>query len=107
MSHHFPCPDCGADLRIRTSHQLGETMRRLTYQCLNVECGACFVAHVEIAARLNTPAQPSQSVLIPMSRHINRQRQRDVLALSPDDAAYVAQTLPPVNGELFTGDKPP
>lgn len=107
MSHHFPCPDCGTDMRIRTSGQLGQTVRRLTYQCLNVECGACFSALVEISARLNLPAQPSRTVLIPLSRHVARQRQRDVLDLSPDDKNYVARTLQVPTEDLFAERAPP
>lgn len=106
MSHHFPCPDCGADLRIRTSGQLAQTVRRLSYQCMNPECGACFSALVEIAARLNMPSQPSRTVLIPLSRHVDRQRQKDVLALSPEDRSYVPRTLPIPNGDLFAESAP-
>lgn len=100
MSHHIDCPDCKGAMRIRTSYAMGETMRKLTYQCLNAECGASFVASITLDARLSLPAQPSTTVVIPLSASVNRARLRAVMDNAPE-AEYRAATLPPVNGELF------
>ena len=100
MSHHVDCPDCKGAMRIRTSYALGQTMRRLTYECLNVECGASFAASITLDARLNMPAQPSMTVVIPVSSHVNRARIRAVLDGAPE-TDYEPRSLPRPNGELF------
>lgn len=105
MSHHVDCPDCGAAMRIRTSYAVGQTMRRLTYECLNVECGASFAASITIDARLNMPAQPSTTVLIPVSPHVNRARIRALIDGSPE-GDYAAQTMAMPNRELFDVPEP-
>ncbi len=107
MSHHVDCPDCGAPLRIRSSYAVGETMRKLTYDCLSPECGATFAASVTLDARLSLPARPSSTVMIPLSTHINRARNRALLDESPT-ADYVPRGMPPETVELFdTGAGPP
>ena len=100
MSHHVDRPDCAGDLRIRTSYAVGDTVRRLTYECMNEECGASFVATVSIDARLSLPAQPNTKVMIPLSRHVNRARLRALLDGAPE-ADYTPRTMPPQTGELF------
>ncbi|MFV0679237.1 ogr/Delta-like zinc finger family protein [Ottowia sp.] len=106
MSHHIDCPDCGQPLRIRTSHKLGTTMRRLGYDCINVECGATFAATLMLDARLNVPARPSTSVVIPLSPHVNRGRIRAVLDTAPE-GDYQPATMPPITAELFDACGPP
>ena len=100
MSHHFDCPDCGHALRIRSSHPLGETVRHIKYECLNAECGASFVAQSALLERLSMPSQPSASVTIPLSPHVNRERLRQLLTDAPR-GEYRATTMAPPNGELF------
>lgn len=107
MSHHVDCPDCGTPLRIRSSYAVGQTMRKLTYDCLNAECGATFAASVMLDARLNMPARPSSTVMIPISSHVNRRLMRAMLDDAPE-ADYTPQTMMPITGELFdTGRGPP
>lgn len=107
MSHHVDCPDCKGAMRIRSSYAVGDTMRRLTYQCLNAECGASFAASITVDARLNMPSNPSTTVLIPISSHLSRARIRELMALAPV-IDYVPRSLPPANGELFDArDGPP
>lgn len=81
MSIHFPCPHCGARAIIRTSEQMSQTMRQLTYQCRDPECGHTFLVGAEILRTLSPSAKPNPTVLLPISQIVKErlQRQLDLL----------------------------
>lgn len=79
---HFPCPHCGARTFIRNSERLSRTLREVTYQCKDVECGHTFVANVEAVRTLSPSAKPDPAVMLPIS-DIVRQRMQQQLELLP------------------------
>lgn len=56
------CPHCQQRLRVRSSRQLEPTYRQLTYQCLNVACGAIFGGEMTITHQINAGAAPDPTV---------------------------------------------
>lgn len=53
---HFPCPACGAPLRIRTSHHVHDVLREQYGNCTNPHCGASYVLRTEVAKLLSPPS---------------------------------------------------
>ena len=65
---HFPCPHCRARAFIRTSEEMTTTMREITYQCTDPECGHTYVVVAEVDRTLSPSAKPNPSVLLPISQ---------------------------------------
>lgn len=61
------CPHCSAKAHIRTSREVSSTMREITYQCLNDECGHVWVSAVTAMRTLTLPSSPNPKVRIPLS----------------------------------------
>lgn len=53
---HFPCPACGAPLRIRGSNQTLDAMREQYGTCSNPHCGASYLLRTEVAKQLSPPS---------------------------------------------------
>ncbi len=53
---HFPCPACGAPLRIRGSHQTLDALREQYGTCSNPHCGASYMLRTEVAKQLSPPS---------------------------------------------------
>ena len=64
------CPHCKSRAVARSSQEKTETMREITYQCIDVECGYTYVASLEVVRGLSPSGKPSQTVRVPMSQHI-------------------------------------
>lgn len=61
------CPHCGTIATIRTSRELGSTVREAGAQCTNIECGHTWVARI-VAERTIAPSMcPNPKVYIPLS----------------------------------------
>lgn len=56
------CPHCQQRLRVRSSRQIEATYRQLTYQCLNVTCGAIFGGEMTITHQISAGAAPDPTV---------------------------------------------
>lgn len=63
------CPHCGAYAMARTSREQSKTLREITYQCSDVECGHTYVANLEIVRTLSPSAKPNAAVRLPISAH--------------------------------------
>lgn len=61
------CPHCCSRANIRTSREVSSTMREITYQCLNDECGHVWVSAVTAMRTLTLPSSPNPKVRIPLS----------------------------------------
>lgn len=64
------CPHCKSRATARSSQEKTETMREITYQCIDVECGYTYVASLEVVRGLSPSGKPNQAVHVPMSQHI-------------------------------------
>jgi hypothetical protein len=75
------CPHCKERAVARSSQEKTETLREITYQCLDPECGYTYVASLEIVRGLSPSGKPSTTVRVPMSQHI-RERVMQQLQLA-------------------------
>lgn len=64
------CPHCQSRAVARSSQEKTATMREITYQCIDVECGYTYVASLEVVRGLSPSGKPSETVRVPMSQHI-------------------------------------
>lgn len=53
---HFPCPACGAPLRIRGKNDAHSLLREQYATCSNPYCGASYVLRTEVAKQLSPPS---------------------------------------------------
>ena len=53
---HFPCPACGAPLRIRGKNHAHGLLRDQYGSCSNLHCGASYVLRTEVAKQLSPPS---------------------------------------------------
>ncbi|MER2603036.1 MAG: ogr/Delta-like zinc finger family protein [Candidatus Competibacter phosphatis] len=61
------CPHCDSLATIRSSKQLGTTVREASVQCNNVECAHTWITRI-VADRTIAPSmQPNPKVYIPLS----------------------------------------
>lgn len=102
---HIACPDCGADMTIRSSHVASATMRSLEYRCTSHECGAAFAATLELSYRLSLPAQPNPAVDLPLSTRIDRAALAAVLETA-DNVSPATSSLPAITADLFATGPP-
>lgn len=63
------CPHCDSRAIARSSRQLSSTMREITYQCTDVECGHTYIANLEVVRTLSPSAKPKTEVRLPISAH--------------------------------------
>lgn len=82
------CPHCRHRATARTSSELSELYREITFTCRNHDCGHVFVCGLEVVRTLSPSAVPNPAIAIPLSPHI---RQRELAAqltfdLEPTDA---------------------
>lgn len=75
------CPHCRAHSTVRTSREVTLTLREVTYQCSNAECGHTYVVNMEFARTLSPSATPNLALKLPMSKHV-RERLAKQLELS-------------------------
>jgi len=75
------CPHCATRAVARSSQELSDTMREITYACLNPICGHTYVARLEVARTLSPSAVPKSGINIPLSPHV-RERLMEQLQLS-------------------------
>lgn len=73
------CPHCGHVAIVRRSREMSRTMRELTFTCRNLDCNYAWVATLEAMRSLNMPPDPHPEVVVPLSPHVNRRKQMDVL----------------------------
>ncbi|MCD9124011.1 ogr/Delta-like zinc finger family protein [Cupriavidus sp. UGS-1] len=61
------------------------TMREITYQCRNPECGHTFVVTAEVSRTLSPSAMPNPNVLLPISEVVKARlmRQLELLPEAP------------------------
>lgn len=64
------CPHCRSRATARSSKELTLTLREVTYQCTNVECGHTYVVNMEFARTLSPSATPNLALNLPMSPHV-------------------------------------
>lgn len=63
----IPCPHCGSLGVVRSSKQLGDTVREAKVQCTNVDCAHTWITRV-VAERTIAPSMtPKPGVYIPLS----------------------------------------
>ncbi len=65
----FFCPHCKGKTKTRTSRGLSPTLRELTYQCDDPECGYSFVVQAEAVRTLSPSGKPNPAVNLPQSPH--------------------------------------
>ena len=67
------CPHCRTRATARSSREMSQTFREVTYQCNNVECGHTYVVNMEFARTLSPCAGilPAQGVTSPVSAPIS------------------------------------
>jgi hypothetical protein len=53
--------------RARTSKPLSATMREISYQCVDPECGHTFVAQLEVVRTISPSAKPNKDIRLPIS----------------------------------------
>lgn len=76
------CPHCKSRAVARSSQEKTATMREITYQCTDVECGYTYVTSLEIVRGLSPSGKPNNAVRVPMSQHIReRVMQQMMLAI--------------------------
>lgn len=63
------CPHCGTRSLARTSAEMTEIYREITYQCRNVECGFTWVAGLAAVRELSPSGTPNPKIKIPPSVH--------------------------------------
>lgn len=83
MGVHYTmfCPHCGTRAKVRTSAEKSRTMREITYQCNDVECGHSFVGILEVVRTLSPSGKPHPDVDLPMSvlsRHAKEESRKTV-----------------------------
>jgi|GEM_PF-143117 len=82
------CPHCRQPAITMTSRELSPLVREIYLQCLQVNCGHRFVAHLGVVRTLIPSLNPSADVSLP----IVERRANDILvARSPDN------TTPPAS----------
>lgn len=61
------CPHCKSRAIARNSREMSDTLREITYQCDNVECGHTYVANLEVVRTLSPSAIPANGLVLHMS----------------------------------------
>lgn len=59
------------------------TMREITYQCTDPECGHTFVVGAEVLRTLSPSAKPNPSVLLPISQIVKERLMKQLELLTP------------------------
>jgi hypothetical protein len=57
---------------------MSDTMKEITYQCTDDECGHVFVASLEVLRTVSLSSKPKQGVQIPFSESLKRAIQRQL-----------------------------
>ena len=91
----IPCPHCRHAAITMTSRELSPLVREIYLQCIHVDCGHRFVAHLGIVRTLVPSLNPSADVSLP----IVERRANDILvARSPNNTtppASITSSTPP------------
>lgn len=61
------CPHCQSRAIARTSREQSRTLREITYQCTDVECGHTYVANLEVVRTLSPSGKPDLALRLPIS----------------------------------------
>lgn len=85
------CPHCRLAAVTMTSRELSPLVREIYLQCINVDCGHRFVAHLGIVRTLVPSLHPSPTVSLP----IVERRANDILVQRAADAAAPPPSPPP------------
>lgn len=72
------CPHCNARTRVTKTQAMSDTMKEITYQCTDHECGHVFVASLEVLRTVSLSSKPKQGVQIPISESLKRAIQRQL-----------------------------
>jgi hypothetical protein len=72
------CPHCSGHTRVTKTQAMSDTMKEITYQCQNDECGHVFVAALEVLRTVSLSSKPKQGVHIPFSESLKRAIQRQL-----------------------------
>ncbi|RQT24301.1 ogr/Delta-like zinc finger family protein [Burkholderia contaminans] len=64
------CPHCRTRATARSSREMSQTFREVTFQCNNVECGHTYVVNMEFARTLSPSATPNLSLHLPLSPNV-------------------------------------
>lgn len=72
------CPHCNARTRVTKTQAMSDTMKEITYQCTDHECGHVFVAALEVLRTVSLSSKPKQGVQIPISESLKRAIQRQL-----------------------------
>lgn len=76
------CPHCDSRAVGRSSKQLSKTLREITYQCQDTDCGHTYVANLEVVRTLSPSGKPATDVRIPISQAVMHRvmQQMDLLS---------------------------
>ena len=86
------CPHCRHAAITMTSRELSPLVREIYLQCIHVDCGHRFVAHLGIVRTLVPSLNPSADVSLP----IVERRANDILVTrSPDTTTPPPSITPP------------
>lgn len=74
----YRCPHCRSTATVRSSREVTLTLRELTYQCSNAECGHTYVVNMEFARTLSPSATPNLALKLPISTHVRERLVRQL-----------------------------
>ncbi|ECV5707818.1 ogr/Delta-like zinc finger family protein [Salmonella enterica subsp. enterica] len=82
MRIQIRCPHCDGKAIARSSRELSPTLRQISYQCIDPECGHTYLAHLEIVRTLSPSAKPNAAITLPYSPHIRPQPEPEKVILA-------------------------
>lgn len=85
------CPHCRQPAVTMTSRELSPLVREIYLQCINVDCGHRFVAHLGIVRTLVPSLHPSPTVSLP----IVERRPNDIVVQRASDGDTPTSPTPP------------
>lgn len=86
------CPHCRQRAVTMTSRELSDLVREIYFQCVNIECGHRFVAHLGIVRTLVPSMNPRDDVTLPI---VERRANDIIVARAPSDAPPPPTVTPP------------
>ncbi|RKU01807.1 transcriptional regulator [Burkholderia sp. Nafp2/4-1b] len=72
------CPHCRTRANARSSRELSLTLREVTYQCTNVDCGHTYIVNMEFARTLSPSATPNLALKLPLSPHVRERLEQQL-----------------------------
>jgi len=87
------CPHCRERAVTMTSRELSNLVREIYFQCMGIECGHRFVAHLGIVRTLVPSMNPRDDVALPI---VERRANDIIVGRTPSDATPARDCTSPV-----------